>query len=144
MIFVSERSQADTYIAGLYTAADVMTASPADLAWKLKLNQIPLANELIREVSRCILPASHTVAELLDASQPGKGGEKSGNGSGQLFGLEDEEESVVEQKEEGLTAGWIRTGDTLLDNALGGGLRIGAITEFSGERQVVRWRREWG
>lgn len=98
------------------TAADVLLAAPADLAKKLRSTpgvplQIP---DLVQAVSKAIAPQVHTAASLL--SPPASDGDEA----------REERESTV--------PAFISTGDATLDAMLGGGVRVGAITEITGER----------
>lgn len=95
--------------AGLATASDVLLATPADLAKKLRSTsgapvQIP---DLVQAVAQAIAPRVHTALSLFT---PAVG--------------------VVE----GAIPTFISTGDAALDSMLGGGVRVGAITEITGER----------
>lgn len=88
--------------ASLTTAADVLLPSTADLTKKLRPLKLDPVHEVVKAVSRAIVPASGPMDELL-------GGD----------------EEVDEN--------WLRTGDAGLDICLGGGLRVGSLTEFTGE-----------
>ncbi|GMK54388.1 hypothetical protein CspeluHIS016_0109740 [Cutaneotrichosporon spelunceum] len=95
--------------AGLETASDVLLANPADLAKKLrkKTSGVPLQiPDLIQAVSEALAPQAHTAASLL-ARPEGVGG--------------------------GAVPAYVSTSDAGLDAMLGGGARVGAITEITGE-----------
>ncbi|CAK9786409.1 unnamed protein product [Cutaneotrichosporon oleaginosum] len=94
--------------AGLATASDVLLAAPADLAKKLRSTsgvpiQIP---DLVQAVAQAIAPQVHTAATLL---------------------------TPPSEVEEGAVPTFVSTGDAALDSMLGGGVRVGAITEITGE-----------
>ncbi|BEI81281.1 hypothetical protein CcaverHIS002_0204410 [Cutaneotrichosporon cavernicola] len=94
--------------AGLSTASDVLLAVPADLAKKLRnasAAPVPIPN-LVRAVSQAIAPQVHSAASFL---------------------------LPPEGVEEGAVPAFISTGDAGLDAMLGGGVRVGGITEITGE-----------
>jgi RecA/RadA recombinase len=66
--------------------------------------QIP---DLVQAVAQAISPQAHTAASLL---------------------------TPLADVEEGVVPTFILTGDAALDSMLGGGVRVGAITEITGER----------
>ena len=70
--------------------------------------------DLVRAVSHVIVPISTTVDVLLQE-------DKRVNGRGQV----------------GRQGDWVGTGDAGLDEALGGGLRVGTLTEITGERSAL-------
>ena len=97
--------------AGLSTASDILLPSVADLNKKVRLLKLDAIHDLVRAVSRAIVPTSMTVDELLGAGEgDGSDGAEEGDGD------------------------WLGTGDAGLDECLGGGLRVGCLTEFTGER----------
>lgn len=89
------------------TAADILLPSTAELNKKLRVTNIQIVHDLVHAVSKAIVPAVSTVDQLLPEVDVGA--------------------------EEGKTW-WLGTGDDGLDNALGGGLRVGTLTEITGER----------
>lgn len=97
--------------AGLVTAADVLLAAPADLAKKLRnYSGVPVQiPDLVQAVAQAISPQVHSVSSLISSSES--------------------EESTVPN--------FISTGDAALDAMLGGGVRVGTITDIAGERCVV-------
>lgn len=90
--------------------------STADLNRKLKFSRLEGVIELVKAVSRAIVP---TPLDLASRSSPGD-----------LNGEEDEQDPGRYVKE----GDWVGTGDVGLDGLLGGGLRVGSITEITGER----------
>ena len=50
--------------------------------------------------------------------------------------LEQEDDTGDGKNGESSRARWVGTGDVGLDEALGGGLRVGTLTEITGERSV--------
>ncbi len=91
-------------LASLTTAADILLPPTVDLTKKLRSLKLDAVHDLVRAVSRAIVPVSGRMDELL--------------------GKDDEEGD----------GDWLGTGDAGLDQCLGGGLRIGCLTEFTGER----------
>ncbi|KAL1412052.1 DNA repair protein rhp57 [Vanrija albida] len=96
--------------AGFATAADVLLLPHSDVSRKLRAGGVSiatsnkLAQEVIHDVATALTPASHRLTEL----------------------LADDLEQVEDD-------GWIRTGDPDLDEALGGGIHTGVLTELVGE-----------
>ena len=88
--------------ANLTTASDILLPSTAELTRKLRFLKLDAVHDLVRAVSRAIVPVSNRVDELL-----GSDGE--------------------------INNSLIGTGDVGLDQCLGGGLRVGTLTEITGE-----------
>ncbi|EIW67807.1 hypothetical protein TREMEDRAFT_63698 [Tremella mesenterica DSM 1558] len=84
------------------------------------------ATSLIKSISQAITPRSCTVSELLRNSQTNR---VVGQGSGR----EDPDNEGVEHMRGCVEETWLSTGDTGLDGLLGGGVRIGTVTEIAGE-----------
>ncbi|KAI9635961.1 putative RAD57 protein [Dioszegia hungarica] len=103
--------------ANYLNAQDVLLIPLPDLSRRLKI-RLPEAQALITAISKAIAPRSSLVSSLVgdDASTSGAGLGKRKRGS---KGREGE--------------GWIRTGDVELDTLLGGGVRVGSVTEIVGE-----------
>lgn len=92
-------------------AEDVLLPSASDLNRKLKYSTIQAVHDLVQSVSMAIVPSANRMDELLEDMQHGQEG--------------------VERESGGM---FLATGDQGMDAALGGGLRIGALTEIVGER----------
>jgi hypothetical protein len=111
--------------ANYLNAQDVLLPPLPDLSRRLKI-RLPEAQALVSAICRAITPRTSVVSTLPvgtgaydgagAVSRPGKRKRRNG------YGAEHESES------------WIRTGDEGLDTLLGGGIRIGCITEIVGER----------
>jgi len=97
--------------ANLAVAADLLIPSVADLNRKLRYPRLQEAQDLVKRISRAIVPEPIAFGSLL-------------------------EENVEGEDEVAHGGDWVSTGDPALDEALGGGLRVGTITELSGERCV--------
>lgn len=87
----------------------------ADLNRKLRYPVIQETLNLVKQISRSIIPAPISFKSTLT-------------------------ENVEDEEEVSSGGGWVSTGDMALDEALGGGLRVGTITELSGERLAEIFR----
>ncbi|ORX33585.1 P-loop containing nucleoside triphosphate hydrolase protein [Kockovaella imperatae] len=126
-------------LAGLSTATDILTPSPAELNRKLKFHKLEAVHALVDAVSRGISPVTGRLDELLDAEARfglvRYGSEEAGpsrslrDGRNEQEGLENPDSLVLTWGQ----GDWVGTGDAEFDLALGGGLRIGTITEITGE-----------
>lgn len=98
-----------THPAGFSTAADVLLLPHSDVSRKLRAGGIGIAaaSKLAQELIRDVAAALTPASHRLT----------------ELLGAELEEDDH-----------WIRTGDPDLDEALGGGIHTGVLTELTGER----------
>ena len=108
-------------LAGFSTAADILLAAPPELNRKLKNLTVQHIQTIVKIVAKAIAPSTRRVAQAEVGSEE-QDGKKNGESSTQVIGVEK----------------WVGTGDIGLDEALGGGLRTGVLTEISGERYVIR------
>ena len=106
-------------LAGFSTAADILLAAPPELNRKLKNLTVQHIQTIVKIVAKAIAPSTRRVAQAEVGSEE-QDGKKNGESSTQVIGVEK----------------WVGTGDIGLDEALGGGLRTGVLTEISGERYV--------
>ena len=100
-------------LAGFNFSSDVLLISTGDVAKKTKLRYAE-AQSLVGAISKALTPRSWTVAELVDRRET--------------------EQGVDEGEGTQRAEGWLSTGDKGLDQLLGGGLKIGCLTEITGER----------
>lgn len=96
-------------VAGYSTASDILLAAPTELNRKLKNLTAQNIQNIISTVAKSIAPSAKRVVEPAEE------------------GLERNGEASTRGK-------WVGTGDEGLDEALGGGLRLGTLTEIAGER----------
>lgn len=82
-------------------------------------------------VSNAIVSRTSIVSDLVSCDESGDGVAVSTNALGKRK-RRNGEYGVNEREGEG----WIKTGDEGLDRLLGGGVRIGCVTEIVGERYV--------
>lgn len=122
--------------AGLFVASDVLLPSPIDLSKKLRFARPQQVHDLVAAVSRAIAPSTSRVAELLPTDEDLNGVQPdviSARAVGQWRRQKRRRDSMG-----GVYAvegsGWIGTGDAGLDQLLGGGLKLGCLTEIAGER----------
>jgi len=109
------RSRADS-LAGYSTAADILLAAPPELNRKLKNLTVQHIQQIVKIVAKAIAPSTRRLgSEEEHGTEDIRNGECS---TGSTVGVEK----------------WVGTGDVGLDEALGGGLRTGVLTEISGER----------
>lgn len=106
--------EADLSQVNIYNAHSLLLPAPSDLNRKFRFPSLQPALSLIHDVSLAIRPTISTVDELL-----GPGIDEEGN---------------IEDSAIGERGDWLGTGDTGLDEILGGGLRIGSLMEITGER----------
>lgn len=127
----SSIAHALTRQAGLSTSSDILLASPADLSKKLRhLSSANIAS-IVSGVAKGIVPQIHRVSDLVRTQDAaGEQGEVELSDSQKVGRKGKERESSDWYPGEGM----IGTGDNGLDRALGGGLRLGTLTEISGER----------
>ena len=109
---------ATDFTAGLLHASEILLPSAADLNKKLKFSRQENVIELIKSVSRAIVPEPLSFGDL----------------DGELPDDDEEDETRTDLADPALN--WVSTGDLGIDAALGGGLRVGTITELTGERLV--------
>jgi DNA repair protein RAD57 len=99
--------------AGYLTSSEVLLTPLDTLRRKLHLTSSE-ASSLILQISHTlILGQTRTVAEILE--------------------LEGPEEEGEEEREGERVGEWITSGDMGIDELLGGGLRMGSITEVAGQ-----------
>jgi len=111
--------------AGYSTAADILLAAPPELNRKLKNLTVQHIQQIVKIVAKAITPSAKRVGLTLTQSN----GEE----------VRQENDKRNGESSTGSTLGvekWVGTGDVGLDEALGGGLRTGVLTEISGERYV--------
>jgi len=105
--------------AGYSTAADILLAAPPELNRKLKNLTVQHIQQIVKIVAKAIAPLTRRLAiDEEHGIEETRNGESS---TGSRLGVEK----------------WVGTGDDGLDEALGGGLRTGVLTEISGERYVL-------
>lgn len=97
-------------VAGFTHAGEVLFPSPGDLNKKLKFSRLEQVHDLVKSVSRALVPEPLGFGHLTREYDP---------------------------KDDYREGEWVRTGDAGIDTALGGGLRVGTITEIAGERLVI-------
>jgi DNA repair protein RAD57 len=119
-------------LAGFSVATDILLPSASDLNKKLRFPRTQQVHDLIRDVSRAIAPSSSRVSELIPESTSTTGvGLRRGTDAAPSRGGTSGAGAAARARGED---SWIRTGDEGLDQLLGGGLRIGCVTEITGER----------
>lgn len=106
-------------------AADVLLPSISDLNRKLKFSRLEGVTDLVQAVSRAIVPSP---LDLRTGYLTRKNG-NSAEGDGEVVRSRGR---IMRMKE--MQGDWVGTGDVGLDGLLGGGLRVGSITEITGER----------
>ena len=109
------RSRADS-LAGYSTAADILLAAPPELNRKLKNLTVQHIQQIVKIVAKAIAPSTRCL------------------GSEEEHGVEDVRNGESSTRSAVGVEKWVGTGDVGLDEALGGGLRTGVLTEISGER----------
>ena len=125
-------------LAGLHNAEDVLLHSPAELNRKLRYTRVEAVQDLIKAVSKGIVPQTSTLLEIVNA-EAGPSRPTRTNGTPRRSTDDDQDADEAEDEDEAELGKWttgncIRTGDKEFDLALGGGLRVGTLTEITGER----------
>ncbi|ORY25166.1 P-loop containing nucleoside triphosphate hydrolase protein [Naematelia encephala] len=104
--------------ADVSTAAELLLVTPNDLSKKFRATTtLQGVQELVRAVAKAVTPHAPSLDELLLGSNDN----------------EDEDENERSPAERKGAHGWLSTGDVEMDRALGGGLRLGNLTEIAGE-----------
>lgn len=116
----SARAKALTSFTGkLVSALDILLTPPAELNRRLRNRDLKDTYALVRKVAEAIRPLPRRLNELYAEQR----GEARVDGA-----AADEAESRGPM--------FLGTGDEGIDQALGGGLRLGSLTEIAGERCV--------
>lgn len=117
--------------ANYLTSTEVLLTPPSALAKRTKLSLADV-DELLLELSSAVSAhtrtETQTVAELLDLEPGTEGRHEMETVDGELGGV-----LQASQGGDGLINDWITTGDEGLDALFGNGVRVGSITEITGQ-----------